>query len=145
MPPALFFFLKSSLAIYSLLYFHMNFRIVFLFLWKMSLEDFPGDLVVKNLPVNAGDMGLIPGQGGLHMLQGSWAHAPQLLKPTRLGPTLHNRRARRREKPMYHHSSGAPAHHNQRKPTLCSNEDPAQSERKKENFLNATGILREMH
>ena len=75
MPPALFFFLKSSLAIYSLLYFHMNFRIVFLFLWKMSLEDFPGDLVVKNLPVNAGDMGLIPGQGGLHMLQGSWAHA----------------------------------------------------------------------
>ena len=102
MPPALFFFLKSSLAIYSLLYFHMNFRIVFLFLWKMSLEDFPGGLMVKNLPVNAGDMGLIPGRGGLHMLQGSWAHAPQLLKPTRLGPMLHNKRAHRREKPMYH-------------------------------------------
>ena len=79
MPPALFFFLKSSLAIYSLLYFHMNFRIVFLFLWKMSLEDFPGDLVVKNLPVNAGDMGLIPGPGRFHTLQETKAHAPQLL------------------------------------------------------------------
>ena len=27
------------------------------------LWDFPGGSVVKNLPSNAGDMGLIPGQG----------------------------------------------------------------------------------
>ena len=30
---------------------------------KVYLGDFPGGLVVKNLPSNAGDVGLIPGQG----------------------------------------------------------------------------------
>ena len=30
---------------------------------KVYLGDFPGGLVVKNLPSNAGDMGLIPGWG----------------------------------------------------------------------------------
>ena len=98
MPPALFFFLKSSLAIYSLLYFHMNFRIVFLFLWKMSLEDFPGDLVVKNLPVNAGDMGLIPGLGRSHMPWDNEAHVPQLLSPPALEPVLRNKRSCHKEK-----------------------------------------------
>ena len=29
----------------------------------MLPRDFPGGLVVKNLPANAGDMGSIPGQG----------------------------------------------------------------------------------
>ena len=29
----------------------------------MNFRDFPGGAVVKNLPSNAGDMGLIPGQG----------------------------------------------------------------------------------
>ena len=29
----------------------------------MILEGFPGGSVVKNLPVNAGDVGLIPGWG----------------------------------------------------------------------------------
>ena len=29
--------------------------------------QFPGDSVVKNSPVNAGDMGLIPGPGRSHM------------------------------------------------------------------------------
>ena len=32
---------------------------------------FPGGLVVKNLPANAGDVGLIPGLGRSHMLQSS--------------------------------------------------------------------------
>ena len=32
---------------------------------------FPGGLVVKNLPANAGDMGLIPGLGRSHMPQSS--------------------------------------------------------------------------
>ena len=32
---------------------------------------FPGCLVVKNLPANAGDMGLIPGLGRSHMQQSS--------------------------------------------------------------------------
>ena len=29
--------------------------------------DFPGGVVDKNLPVNAGDMDLIPGPGRFHM------------------------------------------------------------------------------
>ena len=30
---------------------------------KKNFRDFPGGPVVKNLPSNAGDVGLIPGQG----------------------------------------------------------------------------------
>ena len=42
-------------------------------------RDFPGGAVVKNLPANAGDMGLIPGPGRCHSLQNYKARAPQLL------------------------------------------------------------------
>ena len=35
---------------------------------KIYWRDFPGGAVVKNLPVNAGDTGLIPGPGRSHML-----------------------------------------------------------------------------
>ena len=35
--------------------------------------------VVKNLPVNAGDTGLIPGLERSHMPRGKYAHVPQLL------------------------------------------------------------------
>ena len=45
---------------------------------KSSPEDFPFGPVVKNLPVNAGDMGSISGPGRSHMPQSNWAHAPQL-------------------------------------------------------------------
>ena len=38
---------------------------------KGTDEDFPGGPLVKNLPANAGDMGLIPGPGRFHMPQGS--------------------------------------------------------------------------
>ena len=34
---------------------------------KVNWRDFPGGAVVKNLPANAGDMGLIPGLGRFHM------------------------------------------------------------------------------
>ena len=34
-------------------------------------QDFPGGPVVKNSPANAGDVGLIPGQGRFHMPQGN--------------------------------------------------------------------------
>ena len=34
-------------------------------------EDFPGGLVVKNLPVNAGVVGSIPGLRRSHMPQGN--------------------------------------------------------------------------
>ena len=33
------------------------------------LENFPGGLVVKNLPANAGDMSSIPDSGGSYMLR----------------------------------------------------------------------------
>ena len=36
---------------------------------KKSTKGFPGGSVVKNLPVNAGATGSVPGQGRLHMLQ----------------------------------------------------------------------------
>ena len=38
-------------------------------------EDFPGGPVVENLPVSAGDMGLVPGWRRFHMLQGNSACA----------------------------------------------------------------------
>ena len=34
---------------------------------KLPFADFPGGAVVKNLPANAGDMGLSPGLGRSHM------------------------------------------------------------------------------
>ena len=39
--------------------------------FKTDLGDFPGGLVVKNPPANAGDRGLIPGLGKSHMSQSS--------------------------------------------------------------------------
>ena len=41
--------------------------------------DFPGGLVVKNLPCNAGDTASIPGLGGFHGPWSNQACAPQLL------------------------------------------------------------------
>ena len=38
---------------------------------KCVLWDFPGGPVVKNLPANAGDSGLISGPGGSHMQRDS--------------------------------------------------------------------------
>ena len=40
---------------------------------------FPGGVVVKNQPANAGDMGSSRGLGRSHMLQSNWARLPQLL------------------------------------------------------------------
>ena len=37
--------------------------------------------MVKNLPVNAGDMGFIPDLGSSHKLQSGSALVPQLLSP----------------------------------------------------------------
>ena len=36
---------------------------------KTQSRDFPGGVVVKNLPAKAGDMGSIPGLGRSHMLR----------------------------------------------------------------------------
>ena len=42
-------------------------RTVWRFLKKLKIGDFPGGTVVKSLPANAGDTGLIPGPGRSHM------------------------------------------------------------------------------
>jgi len=54
---------------------------------KMALLDFPGDPGVKNLPANAGDVGLIPGLGGSHM------PVHQNCEPACLEPVLCKREA----------------------------------------------------
>ena len=38
---------------------------------NISVRDFPGGAVVKNLPANARDTGWIPGRGRYHMPQSS--------------------------------------------------------------------------
>ena len=74
---------------------------------------FPGGSVVKNQPANAGETGLIPDLGGSHMPRSKYARGPQLLslrsrvwepqllKPSRLQPVLHNKRSRCNEKPVH--------------------------------------------
>ena len=52
-------------------------------------------MVDKNPSASAGDIGLILGLGGFHMLRSNEAHAPQLLKP--LCPRA---RAPQQEKPL---------------------------------------------
>ena len=86
----------------------------------MVKMDFPGGAVVKNLPANAGDMGLILVQedptwrGTTKSVHHNywacalepanhnyWAHVPQLLKPARLEPVLRNKRSHCNEKPAH--------------------------------------------
>ena len=50
---------------------------------KESLKNFSGGTVGKNPPAKAGDTGLIPGLGRLHMPQSNRTLAPQQRKPTR--------------------------------------------------------------
>ena len=47
----------------------------------MSIRDLSHGPVVKNLPANAGDTGLIPGSGRFFMLWSNEVHEPQLLSP----------------------------------------------------------------
>ena len=51
----------------------------FFFFFLSIFWDFSGSSVVKNLPANVGDVGLIPSLGRPHMAQSGWAHVPQLL------------------------------------------------------------------
>ena len=67
----------------------------------IMLMGFPGGAVVKNPPANAGDTGSSPGPGRSHMPRSNKACKPQLLKPTRLEPVLHNKRSHRNEKPAH--------------------------------------------
>ena len=92
--------------------------------------------MVKNLPANAGDMGLSPGLGRSHMPRSSWARAPQLLSlcSVALDPQLLSLcatttevrvpRARAPQRRI------APARRNSRKPA-SSNKDPVQPKKNK--------------
>ena len=40
-------------------------------IYKDSIEDFPGGLVIKNMPANAQEKVSIPGPGRPHVLQSS--------------------------------------------------------------------------
>ena len=85
----------------------------FSFWGKKEAQDFPGGTVVKNPPANAGDMGSSPSLGRFHMSRSNWARVPQLLslrsrafkpqllKPVRLEPVLHNKRGHRNERPAH--------------------------------------------
>ena len=56
----------KSVPCYFILFAEVSSQIIFLvlaFLKKLNFRDFPSCPVVKNLPSNAGDEDLIPGQG----------------------------------------------------------------------------------
>ena len=53
--------------------------------------------MVKNLPANAADTGLILGPGRPHIPQGNQARAPQLLSPHTREPVLPNEKPLQRE------------------------------------------------
>ena len=87
---------------------------------KKLCRGLPGGSVVKNLPDNAGDTGLILGLGGSHMLRNNKAHETQLLslcsrawepqlRGRYLESLLHNKRSHLNEKAMYHNQRALPA------------------------------------
>ena len=62
---------------------------------EKTFSGFPGGVVVKNLPANAGDTGSSPGPGRSHMPWSNEARAPQLLslRSRARGPQLLSPRA----------------------------------------------------
>ena len=66
-------------------------------IWRECVQknikwDVPSGAVGKNPPANAGNMGLIPGLGRVHMPWSNEAPVSQLLKPSCLEPVLRNKR-----------------------------------------------------
>ena len=64
--------LKTSLELRCLMNMVMIIKLIIInniSVLKMYLRDFPGGIVVKNLPANSGNTGSIPGAGRSHMLQ----------------------------------------------------------------------------
>ena len=95
---------------------------------KRRMGDFPGDLVVKNLPCSAKDTSLIP---SLEDPTCQGATEPELQSPSAattkavcLEPLLH-KRSHCSENPLHNDQRVAPACHNQRK-RKYSSEDPPQ-------------------
>jgi len=67
-----------------------------------EVMGFPGGPLVKNPSANAGDTGLMPGPGRVHILWRNQARAPQLLSPSTKTTEARAPRAcaPRREKPL---------------------------------------------
>ena len=69
---------------------------------EQGYMGFPGGLLVRNPPANAGDEGFIPGAEDPTCHGATKAWMPQLLKPVRLEPMICNKGNHRNEKPMHH-------------------------------------------
>ena len=80
------FFFKEYIGMYKI-WKHLPWeKFIWQSLWVVSikmanLEVFLGGPVIKNLPANAEDTGLIPGPRRFYMPRGSLAHMLQMLKP----------------------------------------------------------------
>ena len=119
------------------------------FLSKVQRGDFPGDAVIKNLPASAGDTRLIPGLRRSHMPWNNWArepqllrlcsraHEPQLLKPTRLEPVLHNKRSYCSEKPTHCNEKSVHCNEDPTQPKIKINRINKSIKKKKEKWLNS--------
>ena len=63
---------STTLSVYSFFFFFFFFQYFSTYLQLVEkVGNFPGGPVVKNLPANPGDMGLVPGPGRFHMPQSS--------------------------------------------------------------------------
>ena len=88
--------------------------------------------MIKNLPANAEDTGLITGLGRYHMPRSNWAHVPQMLslcsgawEPQLLKHAPRNKRSHCNEKSTTREEPHLP----QLEKSPCSDEDPAQKQK----------------
>ena len=89
---------------------------------KTAWKGFPTGSMVKNLPANARDIGLIPDSGRSHTPQSKYVHAPQLFSlwyrdrnywsPHAPGPVIGSKRSHCNEKPVHYNERVAPAGRN---------------------------------
>ena len=86
------------------------------------MKDFPGNLVAKNPPANAGDTCSIPGPGILHVLRRNWAQGLHSYWACTLGPVLQNERSQHNEKPTHLNQRAALIHTNQRAALVHTNQ-----------------------
>ena len=96
--------------------------------WKGN-RCFPDDLLVRDLPANAGDMGLIPDLGGSHLPHNDQAHVPQLLSLDSRAwelqlpkPTYPRAWAPQEQKPLQRKACAPKL---ECAPTLCTGEKPS--------------------
>ena len=107
---------------------------------KKQEQDVPCGPLAKNLPVNAGDTGSIPGLGRSLTPWGNGAREPQLLKSVHPGVHLCRKRRGHSEQPACQ-GRAAPARRSQRKPPH-TNKDPVQLKINKYFFKKPRFIIR---